>query len=126
MQVGELALQLDDRVVRAGNVAGAAGAGAVGAGRAHARLDDLLVAAHAQVIVRTPHGDFARPVLLAFRTPQGERKTRGVAFEIGEDAIAIILLEFGYRRFEPRSVIHFDLPHALEGGSQSPGRRFYR
>ena len=31
VQVGELGLELDDRMVRAGNVAGAAGAGAMGA-----------------------------------------------------------------------------------------------
>ncbi len=62
--------KLHDRVVGAGNVAGAAGAGAVGARRGDARLDHLGMAAHAEIVVRAPDGHFARGVLFARRAPQ--------------------------------------------------------
>ena len=53
-------LELHDRMMGAGDVAGAAGAGAVGARRLDARLDHVGMAAHAEIIVRAPDGDFAR------------------------------------------------------------------
>ena len=65
VQVGEFALEPDDRVMRAGNVAGAAGAGAMRAGRVDARLDHLGMAAHAEIVVRAPHRDFAGAGVLA-------------------------------------------------------------
>ena len=69
VQIGELALQHDDRMMGAGNVAGAAGAGAVGARRLDARLDDVGVDAHAEIVVRAPDGDRTRRVLFARRAP---------------------------------------------------------
>ena len=69
VQVGELGLEPHDRVMGAGNVAGAAGAGAVGARRLDGRLDHRGVEAHAEIVVRAPDGDFAGLVFFALRTP---------------------------------------------------------
>ena len=82
VQVGELALEHDDRMMGAGDVAGAAGAGAVGARRLDARLDDVGVDAHAEIVVRAPDGDRTRRVLFARRAPHGRggsgrRRARG-------------------------------------------------
>jgi hypothetical protein len=71
VQVGELELQLDQRVVGAGDVAGAAGAGAHAAGRLLHGLDDLGVLAHAEIVVGAPDGDFLGP---AVGTPDGARE----------------------------------------------------
>ena len=81
VQVGELALEHDDRMMGAGNVAGAAGAGAVGARRLDARLDDVGVAAHAEIVVRAPDGDFGaaralRPAGAIGRAGSGRRRAR--------------------------------------------------
>ena len=60
VQVGELALQLDQRMVGAGDVAGAAGAGAhAGRGLDHG-ADHLGVLAHAEIVVGAPDHDLAR------------------------------------------------------------------
>ena len=81
VEVGELALQLDDRVMRSGNVARAAGSGAVGAGRPHAGFDHGRMAAHAEIVVRAPDGDFARrfplrPRDAKRRAESGRRRAR--------------------------------------------------
>ena len=59
MEIGEFGLQADDRVMGARDVAGAAGADAMGARRIDARLDRFRMAAHAEIIVRAPDGHFA-------------------------------------------------------------------
>ena len=96
----------DDRMMGAGNVAGAAGAGAVGARRLDARLDDVGVDAHAEIVVRAPDGDLTRRVLFARRAPQGEREAGGVALEVGEDAIALFALQAFDRFHKTTLIIH--------------------
>ena len=74
VQVGEFGFELDERMAGAGNVAGAAGAGAVlaRAARSH-RRDDFRVDAHAEIIVGAPDGDVMRRSL----RPAGARWRAG-------------------------------------------------
>ena len=103
VQVGELGLELDHRMVVARDVARAAGAGAdahrgLGHGAHHGE-----VLAHAEIIVRAPHRDLARPV---GRMPDRRREAPGDALEIGEDAVAALGLEALDGAFEEALVIH--------------------
>ncbi len=92
MQVGELALELDQRMVGAGDVAGAAGAGAhAGCGLDH-RADHLWVLAHAEIVVGAPHDDVARPLR---RVPDRAREASGEPLEIGEHPVAALVLAAG-------------------------------
>ena len=61
-QIGELGFELDQRMVRAGDVAGAAGAGADARGGLHHGADHLRVLAHAEIVVGAPDGDLALAV----------------------------------------------------------------
>ena len=103
VQVGEFALQLDQRMVGAGDVAGAAGAGAHAGGDVDHGADHLRVLGHAEIIVGTPDDDVA----LAFgRVPMGVREPAGDALEIGENAISALVAQFIQRRHEEVIVIH--------------------
>ena len=62
VQIGELLLQLDQRMVVAGNVARAAGAGTHLAGRLLECGDDVGVLAHAEIIANTRRDLFRLPV----------------------------------------------------------------
>ena len=90
MQAGQLAFQQHVVVVGAGDVAGAAGAGAAFAKRLGHGVQNHRVLAHSQVVVRAPDGDFLGPVL-AIAGRLGERP--GVALQVGEDAVAILRLD---------------------------------
>ena len=70
-------------------------------------LDHVGVAAHAEIVVRAPDGDFAGPVLFARRTPQRHREPAGVALEIGEDAVALFRLQAVDRILEAPLVFHY-------------------
>ena len=106
MQVGEFGLEPHDRMMGAGDVAGAAGAGAVGARRFDRGFDHVRMEAHAEIIVRAPHGDLARPILFALGTPQRRRKPAGVAFEVGESPVALFRLQAGDRIRKAPLVVH--------------------
>ena len=116
MQVGELGLELHDRMVGAGNVARAAGAGAMGARRTDRGLDHLGMAAHAEIVVRAPDGDFAWTALFARRAPHRHREAARVALEIGEDAIALLRLQAVDRIFEAKLVVHRSFSLSLQPG----------
>ena len=77
VQVGELALELDQRMIGAGDVAGAAGAGAhAGRGLDHG-ADHLRVLAHAEVVVGAPDHDVSAPPANArSRAESGRRCAR--------------------------------------------------
>ena len=112
MQVGELTLQLDQRMVSAGDVAGAAGAGAHAGGDIDHGADHLRVLGHAEIIVGTPDHDLAG----AFRRmPQRVRESAGDAFKIGEYSIAALVVQLAQRAIEKSVVIHgfhyFPDPH---------------
>jgi hypothetical protein len=94
MQVGEFALQLDQRVAVAGDVAGATGAGAHAGGGFDHGADHLRMLAHAKVIVRAPNHDRARAVR---GMPCRVRETTGHAFEIRKHAVAPFLVQPGKR-----------------------------
>ena len=106
MQVGELGLELDDRIVRARDVAGSAGPGAMGARRADRGFDHLGVAAHAEIVVGAPDGHFARAILLARGAPPRHREAARVALEIGEGAIAPLRPQARYRVLEAPLIVH--------------------
>ena len=94
MQLSDFALQLDERVIGPGNVAGAAGTGAHAGRRFDHGADHLRVLAHAEVIVRTPDHDRARAVR---RTPGRVGKTPRDALEIGKHTVAPFLVQAGKR-----------------------------
>ena len=85
MEVGQLGLKLDMVVVRARNVARAPGARAAFVEAGMHRLDYLGMLPHAEIVVRTPHGDRLRFVLDKSRRV---RELAAVALDIGEDAVA--------------------------------------
>ena len=107
MQVGEFELQFDQRMVGAGDVAGAAGARAHPAGRLLQGLDDLRVLAHAEIVVGAPDGDFLGPAVGA---PDGAGKGAGDALDVGEDAIAPFGVDLVDRFLEKPLVVHSGLP----------------
>ena len=112
MQVGEFALELDQRVIGAGDVAGAAGAGAHAGGGFHHGADHLGVLRHAEVIVGAPDHHLARAIR---GMPAGMRKAPGDALKVGEDAVAAFLAQFAQGGGKIGLVIHaiyFPAPHA--------------
>ena len=103
VQVGELALKLDQRMIGAGDVAGAAGAGAhAGRGLDHG-ADHLRVLAHAEIVVGAPDHDLARALR---RVPDGVRKTAGDALQIGKHPVAPLVTQAAQGVGEKRIVIH--------------------
>ncbi len=84
VQVGELALQLDQRMVGAGDIAGAAGAGAHAGGDVDHGADHLGVLGHAEIVVGAPDHHLARAVR---GMPERVRKAAGDALEVGKHAI---------------------------------------
>ena len=107
MEVGKLALQVDQRVIGAGDVAGAAGACAhTRCGFDH-RPDHLRVLTHSEVIIGAPHDDVPRPLR---RMPDCMREAPGQPFEIGEDPVAALIPEPGKGTCKIRVVIHDFLP----------------
>ena len=103
MQVGKFALEFDQRMIGAGNIAGAAGA------RSHARrgldhgADHLRVLTHAHVVVGAPDHDIARAIR---RMPDGMRKAAGEAFKIGEYPVAALVPQFRDSALKKRIVFH--------------------
>ena len=114
MQVGQFALQQHVIVVGAGDVAGAAGAGAATVERFMHRRQHLRVLAHAEVIVRAPDGDLAgaaRVVVLG--TGKGAR----LALQVGEYAIASLAVKAFELPAEISFVVHDVLPLTVAAGS---------
>ena len=84
VQLGELAFEADVIVVGAGDVAGAAGAGAATVERFVHRRDHSRVLAHAEIVVRAPHRHLAA---LAVTAKIGEREGAGAPFEVGKHPV---------------------------------------
>ncbi len=84
VQVGKLALELDQRVIIAGDVAGAAGAGAHPRRGLDHGADHLGVLAHAEVVVRAPDHDVLRTLR---RMPHRIGKPAGDPLEIGKHPV---------------------------------------
>ena len=111
VQVGKLKLEFDQRMVGAGNVAGAAGARAHAAGRLLQGRDDLRVLAHAEIVVGAPDGDFLGPAVGA---PDGAGKRAGDALDVGEDAIAPFGMDLVDRFLEEPLVVHSGFPFGAD------------
>ena len=103
VQVGEFLLELHQRMMGAGDVAGAAGAGAdAGRGLDHG-ADHLRMLAHAEIIVGAPDHDVARALR---RVPDRMRKPAGDPLEIGEHAVAPLVMQAAEGGTEELAVIH--------------------
>src|SRR3974377_1824651 len=105
MQVSELTLELDQRVIGAGNVARAAGARPHACGHIDHRADHLWVLRHAEVVVGAPDDDFAGPLR---GVPERMRETTGDTLEVGKNAVAALIPEGIQCRRKKRVVIHDD------------------
>ncbi len=103
MQVGELALQLDQRMIGAGDIAGAAGAGAHAGGDIDHGADHLGVLGHAEIVVGAPDHHLARA---GRRMPEGVRKAAGDAFEIGKHPVTAFVPQFIQGGRKKYAVIH--------------------
>ena len=108
VQVGELLLQQHMVVVGARDVARAAGAGAAALdgfvhGGAHHR-----VLAHAEIVVGAPDRDLA---LAVRRVVRSAREAAGMAFDIGEDAVATFPAQTVEALVQQGVVVH----HCLRG-----------
>ena len=118
VQVGEFALEQHVVVGGAGDVAGAAGAGAAAVDRIVHRRDDLRVLAHAEVVVRAPDGDVAGALA---DVAGGAREGAVGARELGEDAVVALLAERVELLAEQGVVVHA-LP-LLPPAARRPCRR---
>ena len=92
VQVGELSLKLDDAVMRAGNVARAAGARAMPLDRGDRRFPHLGMPAHAEIVVRAPDRHFAR-FARRVGAPQSSWEPGRITFKVYEDAIASLAFQ---------------------------------
>ena len=82
MQIGQFPFEHEMQVAVAGDVAGAAGAGAERLDRRGHRRQHGGMLAHAEIVVGAPHRDLgADPVI------EGARKPAAAPFEIGEHAV---------------------------------------
>ena len=98
MEVGELGLEVDMIMGVAADVARAARAGADVVERFFHRRDDRGVLAHAEIVVRAPHGDRLGAVVAGEAARVGEAALG--AQDVDEDAIAPLVVEAVDRRLE--------------------------
>ena len=91
VEIGQFGFEFDERMIGAGNIAGAASPGAVLCRRRCHRLDHPRVASHAEIVVGAPDDDFLDAI---WTVPKGARKLFRVALEVGEDPVAAFPLQF--------------------------------
>ena len=107
VKVAKLALELDQRVIIAGDVAGAAGTGThAGRGLDHG-ADHFRVLAHAKIVVRAPDYDRARS---GRGMPDRMRKPASDTLQIGEHAIALLAAQPAERIGEKGLVVDPGIP----------------
>src|SRR5512132_1016252 len=117
MEIGELALEIDERMIGAGDVARAAGTRAhAGRGFDH-RPDHFGMLAHAEIVVGAPHDHVARSLR---GVPDRARKAAGKPFEIGKDTVAAFVPEPGKGVCKIRVVIHGSLYPSAGGPFWNP------
>ena len=114
VQIGEFPLQQHVIVVGAGDVAGAAGAGAATVERLVHRRQHRGVLAHAEIVVGAPHGDLAGAVRMVM---PGTGKGAGLALEIGKYAIASFAMKTFKLPAKISLVVHDVLPLIVAAGS---------
>ena len=103
VQVGEFALELDQRMIGAGDIARAAGAGAHPRGGLDHRAHHLRMLGHAEVIVRAPDHHVLRTVR---RMPDRMRKPARQTLEIGKNPVAALVPKLVQGRIEKDVVVH--------------------
>ncbi len=106
MPVGKLAFEHDVGVVGPGDVAGAAGAGAVAFDRRVHGGEHVRILAHAEVVVGAPHGDL---LALAAEVADRAREGAGLALKLGEDPVTPLGPEPVDLVFEKTLIIHMSL-----------------
>src|SRR5215472_17153150 len=105
-------------MIGAGDVAGAAGAGADARRGLHHGADHLWMLAHAEIIVGAPDHDVARPLR---GMPDRVRIAAGDALEVGEHAIAPFLMKATKGGIEELTVIHRKTRRVREGTEAALG-----
>src|SRR6185503_7064279 len=103
MQIGELALKLEEGVTGPGYIARAAGAHTKPDCGLYHGADHLRVLAHSEVIVGAPDNDFATACR---RVADGVRKTAGDALEVGKHAVAPFVSQTVQSAGEIRVIVH--------------------
>ena len=103
MQIGQFGLQLHQRVMGAGDVAGAAGAGADSRGGLDHGADHFRVLAHAEIVVGAPDHDVA---LALRRVPDRMREAARDPLEVGENPVAPLVMQAAEGGGEEFAVIH--------------------
>jgi hypothetical protein len=104
VQVGKFGFEFDERMVGAGNIARATGADAMARRSPRHRFDYLGMASHAEIIVGAPDDDFFRADIRTM--PEGVGETVRIAFDIGENAIALFRPQLADRALEEIPVVH--------------------
>ena len=105
MEIGEFLLELYQRMMGSGDIAGAAGAGTDARRRLDHRADHLWMLAHAEIVVGAPDHDIA----LAFRRMPGSvREPARDPLEIGKDPIAPLVMQAIEGGTEELAVIHHE------------------
>ena len=103
MKVGQFLLELHQRMMGARDVAGAAGAGAdAGRGLDHG-ADHFRMLAHAEIVVGAPDHDIAATLR---RVPDRMREAARDPFEVGENAVAPLVMQAVESGTEKFAVIH--------------------
>jgi hypothetical protein len=103
MEVGEFLLELNQRMIGAGDVAGAAGAGADAGGGLDHGADHLRMLAHAEIVVGAPDHDIARALR---RVPHRMREPARDPLEIGKNAVAPLVMQAIEGVLEKLAIIH--------------------
>ncbi|GIS12885.1 MAG: hypothetical protein CM15mP115_20360 [Alphaproteobacteria bacterium] len=99
---GQLVLERDEGVAGAGDVAGAAGAGAARRRRrAHGR-DHVRMLAHAEIVVGTPDDDLLRRAIVV---AQGDRVPADDPLELDEMPVAVLGFQAVQLRAKMRGVV---------------------
>ena len=103
VQIGKFAFELDQRVIVAGDIAGAAGASPHAGRGLHHSADHFGMLAHAEIVVRAPDHDILRPVR---RMPDRMRKAASDPLEVGKDPVASLAPQPGKGVGKISIVIH--------------------
>ena len=91
----------------AGNIARAAGAGAAAVDRIVHRVQHGWMLAHAEVVVRAPHGHLVLgAVMMAGSAGEGSRAT----FQLSEHAVVAVIAQPLDLRAEELLIVHIHLP----------------
>ena len=114
VEIGELGFERHDGMAVAGDVAGAAGAGAEPPGGLDHGAGHVPVLAHAEIVVGAPHRDRARAVR---GMPDRLGIAAGQPLDIGKNAVAPLGLEAIEGRLEEVLIIH----HLTGWAMQCPG-----